>query len=512
MNSYEIIRRLEAWRKGGPVARGSTLHFPIAKRDDLLLLSFVRMGGESAPWGIAYKRGRATARFRTIPEPRNRDQQAELAAWFAPILLGHLSHPGHSDDGIAGPETALSLRQMWVPNGSHADMLHLLAFAYTFSRFGESERRRLLNALGRGCGWLFREAHRPGQISVIDASAALRESYTFPAEDIRQRHTGFLLAWLLGAGDRGERFEEASRAERLSVATTLDPDFEEKELQPLNEAYNEARRAAKAADQKRLAKEIHGLLVPELQRRIDLIEKTIDALQSDPREVNRGVIELRAAYRNEHWYQYLRREVNLPDDSERPAPAPSPATDRNPEAAAARYHAHEASAERLYHALVHDDRELQAQAVAEGEAIFGTIADVWDEGPGRRTIPVWAVEDECDLPLRLRIGDRVAVAGLAGRVGQIRNIEPRAGSGRRFEIEITGWKLGREGPDGARVPAAADTSFKGTEVRLLRSSAEGIADRKSQKAWDRNVPGSWLTHHLSYHEGVPDEILDEIEP
>ena len=52
------------------------------------------MGGESAPWGVAYKTKAAGLRVLTVPEPRNRDLVAEMLASFAPVLLEHLGHPG----------------------------------------------------------------------------------------------------------------------------------------------------------------------------------------------------------------------------------------------------------------------------------------------------------------------------------------------------------------------------------------------------------------------------------
>ena len=54
MTADQIIKRLEAWAAGKPLPRGSTRHVHIADNRDLLILAFVRMGGESSPWGIAW--------------------------------------------------------------------------------------------------------------------------------------------------------------------------------------------------------------------------------------------------------------------------------------------------------------------------------------------------------------------------------------------------------------------------------------------------------------------------
>ena len=54
-------------------------------------------------------------------------------------------------------------------------------------------------------------------------------------------------------------------------------------------------------------------------------------------------------------------------------------TDRHPAAAASRFFVHNSSAELVEGLLIHDDRELLAEAIAVGDAIKGEIIEVWDE-------------------------------------------------------------------------------------------------------------------------------------
>ena len=54
MNTREIVQRLRAYHGGGPLPRGETLRIHVADDHDILILAFLRMGGESRPWGIAY--------------------------------------------------------------------------------------------------------------------------------------------------------------------------------------------------------------------------------------------------------------------------------------------------------------------------------------------------------------------------------------------------------------------------------------------------------------------------
>ncbi len=53
MNSRDAVRRLRAYQAGMPLPRGEHLCIHVAEPKDALLVTFVRMGGESRPWGIA---------------------------------------------------------------------------------------------------------------------------------------------------------------------------------------------------------------------------------------------------------------------------------------------------------------------------------------------------------------------------------------------------------------------------------------------------------------------------
>lgn len=513
MNGYQALRRLRAFGKGRPLPRGETLHFPLAKPEDILILAFVRMGGESGPWGVAFGRPGRKPQTLVAPEPRNRDMVAEMATEFAPTLLAHLLHPQFSDVRISGPDEDRPFRQVWLPNATHLEMLHLLEYAYSRTRFGSAERSQFLRTFGRLCGWLFRESQRAGQVTTGVATDALRESFTFPAEDTRQAHLGFLLAWLETRGGREARMAAAAEAERHSIATSLDPSFEADELQSLVERFNEARSERRTRDIARLGDQIRSTLAPELVRRFQLVQRTIDLLRADGRRENLGLQQLIKAGQTEHWYQYLRLEYDIDDGQDGPAFTPSPETDRHPAAASSRYYVHEASAELLEDLLLHDDKELQAEAVAAGDAVQGRIVSVSDEGEGKASRPVWEIETLADLPLRLREGTELCVVGLDRRKGRIRSFEGAGGGKTRFEIEITGLKgiTGKNLPPGT--VAANSPKLKGKLVTLVQSSGHGISRRKSAKVWAKELPGSWLTLRPSRgpKTELPDEIADDMD-
>jgi len=512
MTGDQVVKRLRAWAAGKPVPRGSTRHVHIADNRDLLIVAFVRMGGESAPWGVASGLAGTKPTILTVPEGRNRTLVADMAAEFAPVLLRHFRHPEYDHVSPTGPEHIGALRQLWLPNGTHLDMLHFMAYAYTFTRVGERDRAKTLNKLGRVCGWLFREGKRPGQQTVIVATAALQEAYSFPAEDVRQAHLGFLLAWLETRGGREVRLHAAHEAERMAVATSLDPPVERADLQPAVEAWNEAKANDNPKVRSRHAGAIETTLRAELVRRFDLTQRAIEVLRKDKRRRNSGLDRLVAVSNEELWFQFIRQELKIDDQQDGPAITLSPETDRYPPMAASRYFVHEASEELYLSALVHDDEEMQVEAVAEGHALRGVITAVEDVDPGRRLEPIWTLEVRDDAPLRVREGSWLCVAGLPKRSARVRSIE-RAGPDKlEIQIEITGWKKKpKDGPRG--VLAADDARLVGTEVTLVPDSAEGMFRRKSQKTWQRETPGGWLTHSpaAGRRAELPGDVGEDVE-
>jgi hypothetical protein len=56
MSGMTALDRLRAWSDGAPSPLGTTLPWPRSDDENRLILAFVRMGGESSPWGVALER------------------------------------------------------------------------------------------------------------------------------------------------------------------------------------------------------------------------------------------------------------------------------------------------------------------------------------------------------------------------------------------------------------------------------------------------------------------------
>jgi hypothetical protein len=493
MRPDEAIRRLQAWHAGRPLPAYKTRHFAIAKDEDLLIVALVRMGGESAPWGIAWGHPGEKPHMLAVPEARNRDAVAEMVAKFAPVLLKHFWSPLTRDwDGTTQRDKDLPLRQVWMPNGSHIDMLHFLAYSYTFTKYGDAARYRTLNALGRLAGWLFREHDRPGQMKIMAATDALRSTYVFPAEDVRQAHLGYLLAWLETSGNRKRRLEAAQEAEEHSISTSLDPSIERDELEPLVEKWNDHRLGSRVREA--VKADIEATIGKELRRRFALVEQAIQHLRKrGPRE-NRGVTKLADASLEEHWFQYLRMELRQNDSRDGFAFTPSPETDRNPSAAASRYFVQQASEEFWIAALIHDDEALQREAVMSGDGIKGTCIAVRDESESRAIRAVWTIKAPEVGPLRIREGSRLCPIGSPKRSLVVLSIERVGGDSLKVDLEVVSARKEYRDENGRVHPMANSKAFVGQEMMLVPVSMDQIPRLKNKKVWNSDVPGAWITH------------------
>jgi len=512
MSRHDVFERLRAWDEGGAIPNGHTLPWLRATADDRLVLAFVRMGGESSPWGIAIGRPDAPPEFFTCAEPRNADLHAAFVLAAADALLRHVEHPSLLPDderlmllAMEAPLRArVRLRQLWVPGSSHLDMLHFLDFRYTHANTGEPKVVRRLQAFGRACGWLFRESTRPGQVRVFDATARLRRAYTFPAEPARQSHLGYLLAWLVPGRTRDERLADAREREGLPVSVTMSPAYERAVLEPLVTRYNAARDDAPA--QAAVAREIHDALVPELRRRWELTAQAMSILDADPRESNPhldAVIDLGSA---ECFHEYWKNEAKGLDpslsDEQRRYLVHDPETDYAPARAARRYFAHLHAAELAAGELVHGDATLAEQSLDAGNGFRGTIRAVEREAiAGKKSGPIlWTIECSADDSLRLREETSVCLVGARKRIGRIRSLVT-VGAVRTVVLQMTDGLTRRALPD---VPEAADVAAHvGTTVTFLEQAAAGFTQMKIFRVGHTDGPGAWLTHAAPLPEPSP---------
>lgn len=176
--------------------------------------------------------------------------------------------------------------------------------------------------------------------------------------------------------------------------------------------------------------------------------------------------------------------------------------------AAARYFRYDAAADRAPSALVHDDHELEAEAISTGKAFRGTIVKVWAEGSGRKTIPVLQLEDSTPGPLSLRHGESICIVGHPKRTGRVREIETTKGGALGLTVEIANRKT--EAPDMSWPHSmhAADPRWIGQALTVIGTSFADMTEKKAiaVSRWD-STPGDWL---LTSH--AENDVSDETSP
>ena len=492
-----VGRKLKAWGQGRPLPRYDTIHHAVVPADDALVVAFVRMAGESRPWGIAWGTAGSEATVRSVPDGRVRDDVALLVAEFAEDLLAHMRVHNWTFDPAPEPRHASpgDLRQVWLPNGQHVAMLHQLSYTYSQTRFG-GENEDILRALGRLAGWMFRDTSRAGNQHVVSASALFEQAYVFPAQDARTAHLGFQLAWLATDGDRDARVAAAQEAEALTVSPTMDPTLERRPLSDLVDAWQAGRRDG--ADVVAYQTEIASILEVELRRRWELGQQAYRLIESDARPVNAGVPGLIEEAQTEFWYQHQRIELRHADPNLGPAFIAHPETDFHGSAAASRYLAYAAADEAYVSQLVHGDDALFAEAIADGRAFEARVEEVWvvevpGSGRGRPVKkPHWKLRLDPSLPHRLRESARVTPRGSPGHEATV--IELDADDRDLYvTIEWTGRKT--KALDGPLDAAPADALWEDEEVSFVQSDASSLTQRRSRRVWAaKDGPGAWLTH------------------
>jgi hypothetical protein len=482
VSGIRLVARLRAYHEGRALPYGARRNVLVASRDKTLLLVFVRMGGESIPWAVGYGHPGKKPTILTAPEPRNRDLLAQMLRPLGAVLLEQLQQ-------MTAPDAEKRCSQVWLPGGAHMEMLHYIALRYTFAKRGEAETIRDLNLLGRTAFALFAESEMPGTTLVCSATQALRETHTFPAENVRQEHLGFLLPWIQPELDPDGRAKIARAAEEHAVAPSLDPLVERNELEPLVERWNKVPKDTKhKAELEVAATAIDAILRREIRHRFQLLEQAITLLKNDPRKANAGLLDLHSLS-----VERLRNDMPAIENGRieidgRTLHVRSPESDQHPKVAAARLFELEACDSEAWSVLLHDDDDLQLEAILMGDAVRGEITEVNTAG---KTIS-WTIDTSNEAPLHVREGSSLCVARCPARTATIRSIEALKPMGRRFVVEIKEGKRATTDHAGSPVPAAGHVSLEGTTVTLVPGSDRGFLGIKRRSLWKKDKPGDWV--------------------
>ena len=372
MGIRNIRRKLAALDAGGPLPIYKTQLTRVTANP--IIVSFVRMSGETRPFGIAY--GKADQRepyFLNVADPRRRADVATMLEEFATWILEQTRVVAFSAVPLLAEKAdANDLTQIWMLGKTHVDMLHF--FQYEHQKFrNDATEPTALGAFGRLCGWLFRQSQLRGNQVVIDANALLSEMYEFPADDFSLRHAGVQMAWLTTPGPLNEKREAAIHALRNAVSVTMEPQFENEELVPLlatDSPHAQGRIFSKAE-----VEQIGQVLKPKLEYRWRMTAEIHRiALVEDGRRENLAVTKLVqdqvTAFITD--FNELEKKIGMDEWVDTP-PANS---NQSAVSSAKEFLAAERAEQRWIAELVHDDDELLMDSLIEGTALSGTVVEV----------------------------------------------------------------------------------------------------------------------------------------
>lgn len=458
----EVGLRLIAHLRQEPILRVAANPYRIGDVDRRMVAAFVRMGGESSPWGVGWKIGRGNPEFRFAPEPRNRTAVQSMLLDFARALDGHF------EDG------KLELPQLFLPGPTHAEMLHFLAIRHARGTIGDKAALATLQRMGRRCYQLFDATINKNRTHCLDMTAVLKRLYAFPCEPAREAHLGYLMAWLLP----GDRAMEAREAERLPVSTSIDPDVE----RGMERAVSDFNAGSTAA-----ADSIGAMLRTEIMRRIDLTTLAIEAA-SESLDENAGVPGIVAASRREVREFSDRERTRAPGDT-----SGGPGLTGHVVADAAGFAGFEADQNAANRTLVPHDHLLQGTTIESGSGIEGSVVEV------SRVAQRWGdrywleVECQSETLIRFRVGDSLVATTQPAtdtewKVEAIVHMENH----RRIRLASTkSLDLDRVPADGADAVRFCGLEDAGLKIRLCEKVREAESDDPS-----RPTPGQWILDEL----------------
>lgn len=476
-DSIRTTRRLLAWNAGQPLARGEKVNVHIGDDDEILCLSFIRMGGESTPWGVAIGRPDVEPRIFSVPDPRDRTMVADMMVEVGRLLLAHFGHPSFAPDNDTA-STVYRFRQLWVPGVSHLELLHAIAFNYSRTNWDRPDVD-VLRALGNLANCLFVDSQRPGQQTVIVAPNALTTAFDFPSSPVRQAHLGHLLGWMGKEKSRDSRLKAATDAEKVPVATSLDPEFERAHLADLVEEWNRPPREQRKKKGGKVARDIHALMSEQLLHRHGLVVDAIRRLRRDPRGANEGLTDLVRIGVDKFsrlWWDQVIRDLSH-DPSERPY-WPGLRGDNNARQAAFAYQQRVAAARQATHSLVHGDRELQQEELIRGHGIRVKVVSV--DGGGLR----WTLSyDFPDLP-DVKIGGSLTIAG-ASKL----NVKVVSFSADEKTIVVAPEWTAPKYPTGQMAKRASDPTWRGRRLILIEDYPVHLTEGLSWRVLDSAASG-----------------------
>jgi hypothetical protein len=398
MNAFEeALHRVAArqHRRAIPIRRSSSLAPDPATT---IGISTIKIVTEEQVQAIAYGRIGDEPQLLVRLDPISRDvSDLEPFATF----LGGIADNALADHGAL---------RIWVPHAATLETLDVLGHRY----WRNQQAPDAIRWMGEICRIIAHEQTFPGQQTVADAAALLREHVITGLTPIEEGHLNAVLAWL----DPMVRqpLEEARERIRVPASGMLPntPDL------PLDERVDRLRREAKGASTSRRAalhQEIASILGQAALREWRLMVEAREAF-------------LRLALPSQGLADLVADSAKRISDGLTNGHFPA----RSPEKLTIQLGQMEVGQERADRASIENDPILRAQSRNAGAVVLGRVSQVDQPRPGYN--PCHIQVDSEQRVIRFRRDDKVKVLGTNVK-GVVRNIGVAPGGGVRVTLQIT---------------------------------------------------------------------------
>lgn len=404
----DTVARLAALEQGRAMPVAS--HLQIAIEPDALVLCCIAMAGEDTTVHIvACGRIGQPATFKSIPDPRYRDDQYDLLTW-----MGQRVEEYYAECRQRGTHP-----QLWVSSEAAVKHLDVLSDRLRYNRDRPDVRR-----FGELLAYATERRPLGGQQVLHAATTALRQHYSTGQQALEDEHLGTLLTWINPPQGRNI-LAAVALAEQTPMGIKTDPAFDLTTLDRLVRAYNDARRTnASAAPLRRRAQNIHDALLTVVSPIYDATQSAIGILRSSwPRELlTLPQLKVREAQEFENFMRSRDDGFFLPLRDK-------------PKAAAFKLTERENALQTIEAAISTGDRVALAKARLAGRILEGTI-----ENPRRVRLRPRIFEFTFDLVsvqrvLRIRPRDELVLLSNPRQKVLVRSVE-RQGRRTRVQLEI----------------------------------------------------------------------------
>lgn len=457
----DLVARLIAFEQGKAARIAS--HLQVSIQPHALVLCPLAMAGEDTTVHVvAVGRIGQPAEFKSVPDPRFRDDQYKLFVWLAERIEAY----------FAQCRAKGTYPQIWVSSSPVTGLLDTLADRLRYNRDDQVVKR-----VGELLSYATERFPIAGQQALITATSALRLHFATGQQEAEDEHLGTMLVWISPPAGRNVLAEVAA-AELVPMGAKTDPTFDKQTLEPLVRDYNAARRQnAGAAILTRRAKAVHDVLVDVVRPIYDATQNAIRTLQRLGLSPLPGLVALdqRESEEFENFMQSRDNGFHLPLRD-------------NPKPAAFKLAGREDALDNLEATLIHEDRVGRARARLAGDILRGTVRN-----PRKVHVGPWRYEYYLEVVsnqrvLRIRRRDELALLRDTRLKAVVTDIQR---SGRTTTVSLRLSSGGRA----VGLPQPGEILELGPNApdwfRIVRARAQ-MSDRLSTAPWthsDTGIPG-----------------------